>query len=117
LPSSIPAQTNANEIQAQFATRLAARMRESSQSDGRNIQGPLLITSNNVTGSKLKPQATASSANSKQMAGLVIAGHVIAKEPTPTPVTTTTVTRNHEPRTVVRCTYAEGEVQFSVLSN
>jgi hypothetical protein len=92
-------------------------MREPSQSEGRNAQGPLPTTGSNVSGSESKPQDTASSVNSKQEAVFVTAGHVVAMEPTPTVVTSTTVTRNLEPRTVVRCAYAEGEVQLSIISN
>lgn len=54
-PSLAP--TNANEIQAQFAAQVAARMREPSQSEGRNSQGRQL------TGAELKPEAAPSSSS------------------------------------------------------
>jgi hypothetical protein len=111
---SSPAQPNANEIQAQFVAQVAAGMREPSQSEGRNTQGPVPTAGNNVAGSESKPHNTASSANLPLLSSEEAKGEV-AKELTPAPVTTTVeprAARNLEPRTVVRCTYAEGEVQF-----
>ena len=45
-------------------------------------------------------------------------GHEVVKESTPARVTAVRrrAARNLEPRTVVRCTYVEGEVQFQPSS-
>jgi hypothetical protein len=89
-------------------------MREPSQPEGRNAQGPVPTASNNVAGSESKPQDTASSANLPHQSSEETRCEVV-KKLTPARVTTTVepmAARNLEPRTVVRCTYAEGEVQF-----
>jgi hypothetical protein len=106
-PSSAPAPPTVGGIQAQFAAQVAARMGEPSQSEGRNAQGPVPTTGNNVAGSESKPQDTASSANpsrqsseeakgGKKVEVSVTTGHVVAKESTTAPVTTVTT---NEPAT------------------
>jgi hypothetical protein len=104
-------------------------MREPSQSEGRNAQGRVPTAGSNVSGSESKPQDTASSLNlscrssekawgDKNEEVFMVTGQEVAKELTPAPARTTTVrpraARSLEPRTVVRCTYAEGEVQFQL---